>query len=210
MSSKQVAPSDIEELAEKQIQHYSDAIGHSVPQRNIANVLEFAQTAQPHKVYSRFAEIRFLYEMLPLQDVRDQVLTLINAWVEVCGPSRGQNIPLTWLIQNGDNIKRAAQHVRREPKHESNQLVKAYCLFRLKARDGVEWHFLGDHGYYGVDEVEDQQPQTVAYIALTQLNRYNGFFVDLEPGQDVCVDSAAKVAFPPTGGGLGICICLKL
>lgn len=88
-------------------------------------------------------------------------------------------------------------------------LVRAFCVFRLKAFDGLQWEFLDDHGAYDKDEGEPR-PQTVVFIALTRLSQQNGFFIDLEPGQDVCVDSNAGLMFPPTGGGLGVCLCLNL
>ena len=83
-----------------------------------------------------------------------------------------------------------------------NEIVKADCIFRLK--ESNELACLQGHG------ADDCVPQTVIFIALTPLHQQNGFFVDLEPGQDVCVDSVADIWFPPSGGGLGLCVCLNL
>ena len=106
---------------------------------------------------------------------------------------------------------RAARHVGRVPVFEGQALVRAFCIFKLKAFDGQQWEFLDDHGLHPAEHSrEEQRPQTVVFIALTDLNRHNGFFMDLEAGQDVCVDSAAGLLFPPEGGGLGVCLCLNL
>lgn len=52
--------------------------------------------------------------------------------------------------------------------------------------------------------------QTVVFLALEDLNPDNGFFMYLQKGDDVCVDSKADVRFPPPGGGLGIVFILDL
>lgn len=106
---------------------------------------------------------------------------------------------------------RAARHVKREPVLKGPALVHAFCIFRLKRLDGLQWEYLDDHGGPAADHSsEEERPQTVVFVALTELNRRNGFFTDLEVGEDVCVDSAAGLLFPPEGGGLGVCLCLNL
>lgn len=107
-------------------------------------------------------------------------------------------------------MNRAARHVNRKPTVTGQALVRAFCVFRLKALDGPQWEFLDDHGAYNDGDARDPRPQTVVFISLTHLSQQNGFFIDLEPGQDVCVDSVAGLMFPPEGGGLGVCLCLNL
>jgi hypothetical protein len=80
----------------------------------------------------------------------------------------------------------------------------------MKPRDGPDWVLLDDHGRVDTQDTEAMHPQTVVFIALTHLGFDNGFFVSLEPGQDICIDSAAKIIYPPTGGGVGVAIWLKL
>lgn len=114
-------------------------------------------------------------------------------------------------LQNEANVRRAARHVQRQPTVEGQALVRAFCIFRLKRFDGPRWESLDDHGVHTDDRgSEEQRPQTVVFIALTALSRHNGFFIDLRPGEDVCIDSGADLLFPPEGGGLGVCICLNL
>lgn len=55
-----------------------------------------------------------------------------------------------------------------------------------------------------------QAPQTVVFVALTDLSPANGFFITLSKGQDVCIDGNAILHFPPTGGGRGIFISLSI
>jgi len=82
----------------------------------------------------------------------------------------------------------------------------------MKAREGSNWSLLDDHGRPDADEPNSSEPlpQTVVFIALTQLDHTNGFFVPLEVGQCVCIDSRARIAYPPTGGGLGLAVWLRL
>lgn len=108
-------------------------------------------------------------------------------------------------------MQRAACHVKRDPTARAQALVRAFCIFRLKSLDGPQWEYLDDHGVHTDDhDCEEQRPQTVIFIALTELGRNNGFFLHLQPGEDVCIDSNAKLLFPPEGGGLGLCLCLDL
>ena len=112
-------------------------------------------------------------------------------------------------LQNNANVDRAARHVQRNPTVRGQALVCAFCIFRLKRLDGPHWEFLDDHGAQD-PRLEEQGPQTVVFIALTELDHRNGFFINLKPGQDVCIDGTAGLIFPPEGGGLGVCICLNL
>ena len=54
------------------------------------------------------------------------------------------------------------------------------------------------------------QLETIVFIALEPLTPDNGFFMRLDEGQDVCLDSKASVQFPSTGGGRGVYIALKI
>jgi hypothetical protein len=147
-----------------------------------------------------------------MEDGRDKVSALVDSWVDVCEPpTLSSSERLLMVFQNEENVLRAARHVGRVPTLEGQALVRAFCIFKLKAFDGQQWEFLDDHGLHsGGHSSEKQRPQTVVFIALTELNRQNGFFMDLHVGQDVCVDSAAGLLFPPQGGGLGVCLCLNL
>ncbi len=77
-------------------------------------------------------------------------------------------------------------------------------MFRLKAVERQRWE---PHEGLGID---DREPQTTIFIALENLNPENGFFMSMEHGRDVCLDSKADIRFPPTGGGLGIYIALDI
>lgn len=58
--------------------------------------------------------------------------------------------------------------------------------------------------------MDDEEPQTIVFIALEDLGPENGFPFPLKRGQDVCVDGNLDVLIPPTGGGLGVVIVLRL
>lgn len=72
--------------------------------------------------------------------------------------------------------------------------------------DGDEWTKPLDS--LGMD---GHEPQTLVFIALEDLNSSNGFFMTLKKGQDVCLDSRAKLRFPSrSGSGIGIFVALNL
>ena len=109
------------------------------------------------------------------------------------------------MFQDESNIQRAAKQVGRHVE-AAQSLLRGFCAFRLKASDGHGWRRAGD--WLGIDEC---QPQTVVFIALEDLNSSNGFFMAVEKGYDVCLDSRADVLFPiDGGGGLGIFLSLNL
>ena len=56
----------------------------------------------------------------------------------------------------------------------------------------------------------DGEQQTMVFIALQDLGLDNGFPFELARGHYVCVDGKANIFTPPTGGGLAICISLRL
>lgn len=58
--------------------------------------------------------------------------------------------------------------------------------------------------------MDDEEPQTIVFIALEDLGTENGFPFPLKRGQDVCVDGKLELLIPPTGGGLGMLIILRL
>lgn len=58
--------------------------------------------------------------------------------------------------------------------------------------------------------MDDEEPQTIVFIALEDLGPENGFPFLLRRGQDVCVNGKLDILLPPTGGGLGMLIILRL
>lgn len=113
------------------------------------------------------------------------------------------------MTQDENNIRRASKQVNRNPRTEHG-IVSGFGIFRMKARPGPDWALLDDHGRPEQTEPDRHKPQTVVFIALSRLDRTNGFFMELEAGQDVCIDSNARIVYPSTGGGLGIAIWLRL
>lgn len=85
--------------------------------------------------------------------------------------------------------------------------MRSFCIFRLKAFDTATWLLVPEREGLGRDP---KIRQTVVFVALTDLDTNNGFFMSLRKGQDVCVDSRAYVRFPPGGGGVGLYFCLNL
>ena len=101
---------------------------------------------------------------------------------------------------------RAEKCVGRKAQTDTEQLVRAFGLFRLRARsDSTDWISVPD----GLGN-DARKLQTTVYIALMDLNPENGFFMHLRKGEDVCIDSKANIKFPPPGGGLGISFVLDL
>lgn len=79
----------------------------------------------------------------------------------------------------------------------------AFCSFRFKElRKGIT-------PVDGLAAVE-REHSTVVIIAVEPLGLSNGCFVNLDPGQDVCVDGNRTVILPGTDSGLGILIDLNL
>ncbi|KAK6421571.1 hypothetical protein LTR95_016793 [Oleoguttula sp. CCFEE 5521] len=192
MAYSSLLPDEAASIASDQCRSYTSAIGSGVERAMIEDVRNFAQSARTHERFVQYAEIRFVYEMLLMEGGFDKILALVNSWVE-----------------NDANVDRAACHVQREPTVRGQALVRAFCIFRLKKLDGPQWEFLDNYGAQD-PRLEEQGPQTVVFIALTQLCHQNGFFINLEAGQDVCIDSTAGLIFPPEGGGLGVFVCLNL
>lgn len=87
---------------------------------------------------------------------------------------------------------------------QGQNLILAFFIFRLKADKEAGWGRPQGLG------IKNQEQQTIVFIALETLDVTNGFFMSLTQGGDVCLDSKADVQFPPTGGGLGMCIVLDL
>lgn len=117
-------------------------------------------------------------------------------------------------IRNDANLERAAAAVSRPcrpaPTNDTDPFVcwvRGFNAFRLLENS---------QGSYDRNIVLEglgigtRRHQTVVFIALEDLHLGNGFFIDLEQGQDVCLDHRAPVAFPRTGGGLGIFFALSL
>lgn len=89
------------------------------------------------------------------------------------------------------------------------KVLNGFAIFRLKEQSGTAWSRLDDHGRKDHD-LDGDHPQTIVFIALTKLNYDNGFFMSLEPGAYVCINSTADIVFPPSGGGLGIVMWLNI
>jgi hypothetical protein len=53
-------------------------------------------------------------------------------------------------------------------------------------------------------------PQTVCFLALEELSAKNGFFMLLQKGEDVCLDSRTEIQIPSSGGGRGLFIALAM
>lgn len=112
------------------------------------------------------------------------------------------------LMKDENNIQRVERHVKRGA---DAAILRGYGVFRLKAQEGPSWMELSRYSFVpGWEEEERPKPQTLVFIALDALDVHNGFFISLKAGQDVCIDSAATIVWPPTGGGLGIVVWLNI
>lgn len=112
------------------------------------------------------------------------------------------------LVKDESNIQRVERHVKRKA---DAAILRGYGVFRLKAQEGPSWMELSRYSFVqGREEEEHPMPQALVFIALDTLGVHNGFFISLKAGQDVCIDSAATIVWPPTGGGLGIAIWLNI
>ncbi|KAK4551406.1 hypothetical protein LTR86_011192 [Recurvomyces mirabilis] len=194
--TKTISSSNAERLAQDQARYYASAVGSSATA--LADVIreayEVAMTLHPRKFYLDHPNIRFIWELLDVEEYSTVFRTAVDAWVEVEG-----------------NIQRAAQHVNRTVR-SSTHVWSGFGVFRMKAGGGGNWSLLDDHGRTDANEPthDESLPQTVVFIAFTRLDHSNGFFMPLEVGQDVCIDSKAEIAYPPTGSGLGLAIWLRL
>lgn len=87
---------------------------------------------------------------------------------------------------------------------DRNNLLRAWCLFKLKQVEGAGWKQVSG-GLATYDE-----PQAIVLIALEDLSPENGFFMELRKGEWVCKDGEQAVALPSTGGGKGIFLALHM
>lgn len=108
-------------------------------------------------------------------------------------------------LQNQDNISRAELLVDRGHRADAARIIKWFCLFRIKDLGGQKWKEMPE----GLC-MDDDEPQTIVFIALEDLGPENGFPFPLKRGQDACVDGKLPIVVPPTGGGLGMLIILRL
>lgn len=86
-------------------------------------------------------------------------------------------------------------------------MLDGFCIFKIKEAENRQWRTPPREKGLGTVKDEDQ---TIVFIALQDLGRLNGFFMSLDRGKDVCVDSKANILFPPSGGGIGVYIALNL
>lgn len=91
------------------------------------------------------------------------------------------------------------------PEVTSYSLLKNFGTIRFKARPKETWTKLWQG--LGSDFVD---PSSVVFVALEDLGRHNGFFMELAKGDDICVDRCPEIFFPNTGGGLAIKFDLRL
>lgn len=83
-------------------------------------------------------------------------------------------------------------------------MVRNFGYCRFKAAPSNSWYLLEDGP--GVDP----EQQTMVFIALEELGPHNGFPFRLSRGEHACMDGNTAIWTPPTGGGLAICISLRL
>ncbi|PIA82975.1 hypothetical protein CB0940_12198 [Cercospora beticola] len=163
-----------------QTKRFLKAVGSSVPKDKVIEITEFAKSADVLDFYKEKPHTPFWYMRLKKEGQEDapHVGSIADAWVE-----------------DEENIQRAAEHVQRPLKPAHRSLVRAFGIYQFKARkDGWMW----------ADPSTDSDPQTLVCVALDNLGLENGFFMDLDSGQDVCIDGNDKILVPPTGGGLAI------
>lgn len=90
------------------------------------------------------------------------------------------------------------------------KVLNGFAVFKMKEQSGVAWSRLCDHGRTDADLENKNHPQTIVFIALTKLDYDNGFFMPLESGTYVCIDSTADIVYPPSGGGMGVMMYLNI
>ncbi|KAK4890419.1 hypothetical protein LTR49_028730, partial [Elasticomyces elasticus] len=214
LTEMRLPPHDAKERAKEQSDRRSAAVGSSLPVDTIQDILRIAQTLDPRPLFVKYAETRFLWEILDMgedTDILKMVKTLVFNWVQVSGStqsySSGQSLTIN---ETKDNITRVVESVGRQP-YEPDNLVSGFAIFRMKQRnDGPDWITLNDHGWPEPNDPHDLMPQTAVFVALSDLCYENGFFMDLKSGQDVCLDTKEDIVYPPKGGGLGVAFWLRL
>ncbi|KAL1311908.1 hypothetical protein AAFC00_001977 [Neodothiora populina] len=175
-------------IAREHHEIYSRAVGKGLSTEDINAASKIIEQAQPRDIYRKHSEIPFVYEVLTTPGWREEVSALADRWVT-----------------DTKNIQRASTSVGRIAEKHGPDLVRAFCMFRLKAFNSSDWIPVSEG--MSIDRAKNQ---TVVFVALVELNPSNGFFMPLEKGQDVCIDGNTVLRFPPCGGGVGLFICLNL
>lgn len=106
-------------------------------------------------------------------------------------------------------MKKTKDLLGREP-YDTANLLCGFAIFRMKGREGGDWDRLDHHGRPDPIVPYRANPQAVVFIALSNLGWENGFFMELNSGQDVCLDIKTGLVYPRTGGGLGVVFWLRL
>lgn len=167
---------------------HSTAIGRGSTPAEIEEISRFVESASPAKVYDEHPDTPFVYEILEKSGWEEKLSSLADRWVE-----------------KDENTQRASAQVGRIVTKHGSSLIRTFCMFRLRPFSSPGWIPMSE----GLGRDRGKQ-QTVVFIALTDLNPSNGFFLSLKKGEDVCVDGNELLRFPPTGGGLGVLLCLNL
>ena len=179
-------------------------IGRGLPQTLIETASRSLGNTPRHPDYTRYPQVPFIYEILDNADITKQIA---YQWVQVRTPP---SMKVVTLISHKDegNIRRAETIVKRKRSEaQRSNPLNGYAAFRFKALP--EELKKGDHIILeGMGLTRDKE--TVVFIALDRWHSGNGFFTEMDLGEDICMDSHAEVSWPGTGGGLGIFLSLRL
>ncbi|KAM0714207.1 hypothetical protein Q7P37_009994 [Cladosporium fusiforme] len=186
-----VEPHEALLLAEKQAGHHAKAVRRlDFPATDLNDLREMARGLQPKDVFKEYQEIRFVYEYLRMGEGLSAVRELVKSWID-----------------KAENLADVESIVSRK---KAWKVLNGFAVFKMKEQSGLAWSRLNDHGRTDADLDDQNHPQTIVFIALTHLNYDNGFFMPLEPGTYVCIDSAADIVYPPSGGGIGVMMYLNI
>lgn len=185
-----------DEKISQQVRKYSSSIAKGCSTDALAEIAGLAEDAEPTRFFKDRWDVRFWYEKLDKEGLGERAKDVADRWAEVCTsvylPSSAHS-----LLQNENNIQRAAAQVNRPFKTPDRSLVRGYGVYRFKKLSNTEWKPLRKGA--GMD---DEFPDTVVCIALNDLGPENGFFTRLSRGEDLCLDGGDDILLPPTGGGL--------
>ncbi|KAB8356479.1 hypothetical protein FH972_024062 [Carpinus fangiana] len=161
-------------------QDFSKAIGKSLSADNVSAIRNRARRAQPVPLFVLYDDIPFIYEHIESPGWEDLIAEVVRSWTT-----------------NKENIVRAEKCMGRPFSATDPSFVRVFCLVRFKPITHNQ-KITATPDVIGVDT---DRPQTVIFIALDDLSTANGFFMTLNSGEDVCLDGAARIDFPSTGGG---------
>lgn len=78
-----MADEKADDLVRNQSSFYRASIGEGIPRALTEELRCLAEKATRRDFYTKYSEIRFVYEMLTTSGWRDKVLECVDAWVEV-------------------------------------------------------------------------------------------------------------------------------